>query len=399
MKKILISFIVLCVVANINGQTKMQATIKPGSDPGTIDIYVKPSATFSQKDEAMTFALAIPASVQPGPSIGTSGTAVNSTGLVTGITGLQPNFLVNNLGSTLREVVTSVETINAASYYIYTFIFAGTALTNHDWTADAEQKLFTIAFNGCTSNCNAGAIKLVSMPNGGSTKNAYWYFQSNTVGDITNYPAPFYANPMSGNPNNGGSSNGSALSTLDLATAVILPLKLISFNASTNNCNVSLSWQTAQESSFAYYVVERGETNIAFGEVGRVNTSATTSKSYNFTDNSAPLGIVYYRLRFVNNDGSFTYSAVKEVNLNCTGRNNVLVYPNPTKGVINISLPRGFESATIKVLNMLGEVITLDESGLSNRSVNVKNLFNGSYIVQVINNSIITNNVKVTLAK
>jgi hypothetical protein len=397
MKKILVSFIILCVAVNVYGQTKMQGTIKPGSNPGTIDIYVKPSATFSQKDEAMSFALAIPATVQPAPSIGTSGTTANGTGLVDGMTGLQPNFISNSLGSTLREVVTSVETINTVSYYVYTFIFAGTALSNHDWTTDAEQKLFTIAFNGCTTNCSVGSIKLVNLPNGGVTKNAYWYFQPNTVGDITNYPAPFYANPLSGIPNNGGSNNGSALSTLDLASAVILPLKLLSFNATVNNCSVSLSWQTARESNFAYYIVERSETSIGYREVGRITTTPGASQSYTYIDNSAPIGTVYYRIRFVDNDGSSTYSSVKEVGLNCTGKNNVLVYPNPTKGVINIILPVGFGNAKVRVLNAEGKEVASDNSSVLNRSVNIKGLPNGSYFIETIKDDKIYSSTKIIL--
>ena len=175
------------------GQT-MQATIKPGTTPRTIDIYLKPSASFSQKDEAMTFVLAIPADVLPAPTMGSSGVTTNATGPVSGITGLQPDFLIDNLGSTQREVYVSTETINSTSYYIYTFIFAGTAAANHDWTADVEQQIFSIQFNGCTSNCDPLNELLVNLPNGGTNGNAYWYFQANTLGDITNYSAPFYAN-------------------------------------------------------------------------------------------------------------------------------------------------------------------------------------------------------------
>src|SRR5687768_4118166 len=94
----------------------MQGTIKAGATARTIDVYLKSSASFSQKDEAMTFALAVPVTVQPAPSMGSSGVTANTTGPVTGITGLQPNFLFNALGSTSREVVVTTQTVNSVSY-------------------------------------------------------------------------------------------------------------------------------------------------------------------------------------------------------------------------------------------------------------------------------------------
>jgi hypothetical protein len=131
MKKIFSLLLLISPVVCSYSQ-KMQATIKPGNTAGTIDVYLKPSGTFSQKDEALTFALAIPTTIQPAPSLGTSGTTTNSLGLVQGITGLQPTFVVNNLGTTQREVVVTNESISGDPHYIFTFIFAGTATVNHD---------------------------------------------------------------------------------------------------------------------------------------------------------------------------------------------------------------------------------------------------------------------------
>jgi hypothetical protein len=398
MKKILLPVLLICIVLRVPAQVKMQGTIKPGTDGGTIEVYLKPSATFSQKDEAMSFALALPATLQPAPSLGPSGTTANGTGVVPGITGLQPNFLVNNLGSTLRELVTSIESIDNASYYIYTFLFSGTATNPHNWKADEEQKVFSIAFNGCTANCNVSDIKLVSMPYGGSTKNAYWYFQPNTLGDITNYPAPFYSNSASGALKNGGSNDGSTLSILGLANTVLLPLKLSAFYAAIKDCEVQLTWQIQKEANIASIAIERASDNISFTEIGK-QTSYTSFASNSYTDDNAPLGNVYYRLRFVDNDGKFSYSTVKQVNLNCRGKNRVLVYPNPAKGLINIVLPVIYEKATIKVLDASGKVVSINENKLAHRSINVSKLPYGSYIVRIITNNEIIDNIKIELAR
>jgi hypothetical protein len=397
MKKVYVLCLSLLVIGLSTKAQTMQGTIKPGNTPRTIDVYLKPSSSFSQKDEAMTFVLAIPATVSPAPKMGSSGVTANGTGAVTTITGLQPTFLIDNIGSTSREVVVSTQTINSSSYYIYTFIFAGTAAANHNWTAGTEQQIFSIQFNGCTTNCNPNNELLVNLPNGGSQGNSYWYFQPNTLGDITNYAAPFYANPQSTTSTNGGSSDGSALSLIGLATPVSLPIKLASFNATTNNCNANLSWQTAEQSIGASYSIERSEDQINFKEVGRVVIS--TTNFYSFTDKTASSGTSYYRLKLLDLDGKTVYSSIKEVNINCSGLERVLVYPTLTNEVVNIKLSAEYQNSKIRVINISGEEVASDFSKTTNRSISLKGLANGTYIVQIIGNGKNTDNFKVNLQK
>ncbi len=219
LSKSLVAGFMLFSALGASAQT-MQGSLRKGSSPRTVDIYLKPSETFSQRDESMTFVLAVPATVTPAPTLGSAGVTANTTGPVTGIAGLQPSFLEVNLGSTSREVVVSKQTIDEVPYYIYTFIFAGTANTKHNWTKGVEQKMFSIQFNGCTSECDPTKALLVNLPSGGAQGSAYWYFQSNTLGDITNYKAPFYKNEQSKTPLNGNSPNGAKLSYVGTAEQV-----------------------------------------------------------------------------------------------------------------------------------------------------------------------------------
>lgn len=396
MKKILFLVPILSFAMLVQGQRPtMQATIRRGSTPHTVDIYAKPSITFSQKDEQVNFAFALPATILPPPSIGLSGVTSNDLGPVTGITGLRPNFLFINLGTPQREVLVSTETINAVQYYIFTFIFSGTAQNNHDWNGGVEQKIFSISFDGCTANCST-SIKLVSLPNGGSTQQAVWYFQDNPLGDITNYALSFYGNEQTLPLQNGGSL--AALSLLELP--IDLPVKLLSFTATANACNVYLSWSVSDEINFDFYAVERSIDGIEFKEARKINTTAsnnTVTKLYSYTDNSAPSGTVFYRLRLVDKDGKFSYSTMSKINLPCPGRNNILVYPTLSTGVVNVKLPAGFENAKIRVINAVGAEVTKDESKSFYRTISLKKFANGSYMLQVINEGKVTDNVKVVL--
>ena len=68
-KNLLSAVVIFAVSLNASAQ-KMQASLKVGANPRTVDVFLKSSATFSQKDEAMTFVIAIPAALKTAPTLG-----------------------------------------------------------------------------------------------------------------------------------------------------------------------------------------------------------------------------------------------------------------------------------------------------------------------------------------
>lgn len=398
MKQLFPLLLLSLFVFDAQSQLMAQATVKRGITARTVDVYVKPSASFSQKDEALIFAIALPATLSPAPSLGTTGVMPNGTGPVSGITGTQPSFLVNNLASTQREVLTSLENINGAPHYIYTFIFAGTAASDHNWAGGAEQRLFSVQFNGCAGNCTAGA-KLVSLPGGGATQQAYWYLQPNTLGDITNYTMPFYANGDALPPVNGGSPTGAALSYIQLAD-VTLPVKMLSFDAAEKSCTVALSWAVTDESKLSHYAVERSTDGLRYFETGQVKpTHLATTKTYTFADGHIPTGTFYYRLKIVDKDGKLVYSSVKTVSTTCREKPGILVYPTLSTGDVTVKLPPGYEEASVRVLSAGGAIVLTDGSKSFFRILNLGRFSNGTYTVQVINKGKLTDHAKVILRR
>lgn len=396
MKRFILLFFYSTLISISYSQT-MQATIKRGRDINTIDIYAKSSASFSQKDDGITLSLAIPANYSPAP-VAIPGKTPNGTGPVTSISGIRPNFLVNNIGTTEREVVVNTETINGVLHYVYAFLFSGTATAEHSWEAGVEQLLASISWGGCTSANCLSSIKLVSLPNGGENiKQAYWYFQVSPSGDITNYTSPFYANPDALPPVSGGSTT--ALSLIELSTEISLPVKLVSFKGESGNCSATLSWDATEEAGFAYYAVERSNDGITFNEVKRfaVFANNTSIRSYHFTDEGSPAGTVFYRLRMADDGGRYEYSAVKPVTSNCDGKSTITVYPTLSSGVVHVKLPPGMEQAKLKMINTLGEEVAFNTEKSLNRTMSLKKFTNGTYIVRVINNNLIIKNIKVVL--
>lgn len=156
-----------------------------------------------------------------------------------------------------------------------------------------------------------------------------------------------------------------------------VPVELTSFTASIHGKDVDLSWTTSTETNNNGFAVER---NISgkWHQAGFVKGmgSSTLPQNYSYRDNVSNIdaGIIKYRLKQIDFDGSFEYSNIIETNssapLQYTLEQN---YPNPfnpsTK--INYTIAEN-SSVSLKIYDILGNQV----SELVN-----KNQEQGSYVV------------------
>lgn len=144
-----------------------------------------------------------------------------------------------------------------------------------------------------------------------------------------------------------------------------LPVELVSFNAKkkTNN-DVLVEWKTASEYNVTRFEIEVAKgtadyQNGRFVKIGEVPSpgNSTSERSYNFTDTeTGKQGVRYYRLKIVENDNSFTYSAIRPVVFN--EGIQLQVYPNPSNGAFNLiyQINEG-EALTLKVYDVSGKLV------------------------------------------
>ena len=64
---------------------------------------------------------------------------------------------------------------------------------------------------------------------------------------------------------------------------------------------------------------------------------------------------------------------------------NSSVYPNPTKGIVNVSIPALIENATINLYDLQGRQILSKETNQVNTSIGIENLQDGIYLVTIQN--------------
>jgi hypothetical protein len=168
------------------------------------------------------------------------------------------------------------------------------------------------------------------------------------------------------------------------------PVDLLSFTAEKTPQNVLLKWSTAMEKNFSHFVIEKSSDGINYEQAGIVFGSGNSSNQINYTfeDNAIIPGIVYYRLKQVDLDGSVKYSEIRSVNIDNTSP--ALIYSS--NGDLTIQFNAKGE-AIYTVVDMLGRTLysgnrTSDESIIT---VSRSNFSNGVYIVKVqMGNELVT---------
>ncbi|OGU81155.1 MAG: hypothetical protein A2W11_04650 [Ignavibacteria bacterium RBG_16_35_7] len=147
-------------------------------------------------------------------------------------------------------------------------------------------------------------------------------------------------------------------------------VELVSFNASVVNKDVTLNWKTATEINNAGFEIQRKRyegvnINTGWNAIGFVEGNGTTTaqSDYAFFDGDITAGKYYYRLKQVDYDGSYEYSAVVEVEVNGLPYQFSLEqnYPNPFNPTTTFEFQianSGF--VNLKIFDILGnEVETL----------------------------------------
>ncbi|HMP94190.1 MAG TPA: T9SS type A sorting domain-containing protein, partial [Phnomibacter sp.] len=140
-----------------------------------------------------------------------------------------------------------------------------------------------------------------------------------------------------------------------------LPVSWLSFTATPQAGHVILQWRTATEVNCQTYFIERSANGQQFTTIAQVAClNQQNGASYQYTDATLSAGTWYYRLRQVDADGRFAYSATRQVHLMATPA--VALYPNPARHFVLVSgLTQGQQ---ITVYNAAGaSVASLVASG------------------------------------
>ena len=183
-----------------------------------------------------------------------------------------------------------------------------------------------------------------------------------------------------------------------------LSVSLLSFNVVKNGSVSDATWVTAQEENNKHFNVQRSTDGVNFETLGTVATKApngysTGELSYSFTDQNPQIGRNYYRLEQVDNDNSIAYSKTVEIVWGADG-SVVTIYPNPVTDKLNIDVSIDkVAQLEVRLLDMSGRVIKSamqrSAKGVNNITLDVSDITNGVYGVQILENNAIIHTSKV----
>jgi hypothetical protein len=125
-----------------------------------------------------------------------------------------------------------------------------------------------------------------------------------------------------------------------LAPPGVCPVELSSFTSIVNGRNIQLNWETKTEKNSDKFVIEKQTIGATWEAIGSVKAAglSNSTKHYSFSDNNLNSGVCHYRLKMVDNDGSFTNSSVTEVAVSTPTNFELLQnYPNPFNPSTKIS--------------------------------------------------------------
>lgn len=167
-----------------------------------------------------------------------------------------------------------------------------------------------------------------------------------------------------------------------------VPVKLSNFSASLINCLPVLNWETQNEINSDRFEIEKADKNLSgwipAGSIA-TNVNSTVKNKYSFIDNNIPSATdkVFYRLKMIDKNGSYTYSTILPVFINCKNT-TIHVYPNPVQnGSLNVSLTGVSKKVTAQLLSVTGKVVARINLVNGTNRIPVVNIADGEYILLV----------------
>ncbi len=166
-----------------------------------------------------------------------------------------------------------------------------------------------------------------------------------------------------------------------IGVCMILPIELSDFlaevingesNAASNK--VQLSWVTQSEINTNSFVILRSGNNLNFDSVGIMKASGNSILPINYSYTDAPVasGNFYYRLKMLDNDGSYTFSNTASAYI--LG-NTPLVFAS---GVIQNT---SSNEALLSIFSVEGKLVYSGKVG-ANSKIDLRFLFPGIYFVR-----------------
>ncbi|SDG18110.1 Por secretion system C-terminal sorting domain-containing protein [Dyadobacter soli] len=168
---------------------------------------------------------------------------------------------------------------------------------------------------------------------------------------------------------------------LQPACWVALPITLAGFRAVNEGRVNYLEWHTATEDQGDIFEIEHSVNGKKFKKIGNTPAKGIAGSHYSFMHTNPAAGINYYRLRFVNMDGSRGSSKIVGVKTKEDGF-VMNAYPNPFTGNVQVSLGQVSEKAVITVSDASGRILQSETVNSKTHTLPLQHLRSGIYFIR-----------------
>ena len=238
---------------------------------------------------------------------------------------------------------------------------------------------------GAPGSVNVAHLRLLvdddgNFANGGTT----CYYNGDGTGIVFSYTNPIIT--ISGINTTHIPDNATRFITIaSINIATPLPVELLEFDAQLNDeRTVDLTWSTLSEHNSDYFNVQKLNEQQVWETIGVVDAKGESSQKTHYAtiDPKPYLGVNYYRLMQVDNDGVFEFSETRSVALNASP--TLLLFPNPAGNFVQL-IQEDIAEKEIVLIDETGRSIAFVKEIKSDDTIviNTQQLANGVYYVSI----------------
>ncbi len=175
----------------------------------------------------------------------------------------------------------------------------------------------------------------------------------------------------------------------------ILPVTFSNYNVKCNDKGALLTWETAFEQNSDRFEIQRSTNNIDWAVIDYVVAAGNSDVQRNYQYLDLKGGAAFYRIRQVDKDGRFTYTAIRQTNCK-TNQFDVTLYPVPANDKLTVVIKSDKAVRTdLQIVDISGRIVsrtvTQINNGNNNFVLNVSELPGGQYLLTSSDPSIIIN--------
>lgn len=182
-------------------------------------------------------------------------------------------------------------------------------------------------------------------------------------------------------------ANGSFAKNTGLA---LLATNVLDFSGKKEDKDVKLLLTIDQSNDYASFEIERSLDGSNFTRIGTQAAQNNGATSFTYVDHNVPSGVLYYRIKVIDRDGSHIYT--KTITISSKNATLYTVTPNPAKDFILIG---NNEAATavvnVRIVDSKGRVVLNQAkksiSANSKLRVELANVAAGNYYVEIENDN------------